>query len=252
LYGKFNDKNYLVYLRNKRVFHKKFHEVAKRDWIGCDKATPEEIRAFLRRYGTGFAKPMIGTQGKGIFVLKAEDATEEMITKLQTDRYLLEEMVEQDERMAFGARSVNTLRMYTLMDRQGHVDVIKVVFRVGVGQAIMDNFHQGGVVYPVDLSTGIVEGRGTLMDFENDVLIHPGTDFTILGFHIPGWQEALDTVFKAAKILPEVRYIGWDVAVTKTGIEIIEGNNMADMDLLQLVGHRMGHRVTYDDFLARM
>ena len=47
-------------------------------------------------------------------------------------------------------------------------------------------------------------------------------------------KEAVETVKKAAMIVPDVRYIGWDVAITEKGPAIIEGNNYAAYDFPQL------------------
>ena len=239
LYKRFNDRKSVPCVNNKSQFHQLYKEVAKRAWIHCGESNKDQVRAFIQQQGRVFAKPNIGTQGFGIAILQAQEVDEELLGKLCSHHYLLEEVVEQDERMSFGGKSVNTLRVYTVIDRQGRIEVIKALLRVGVGDSVVDNFHQGGVVYPVDLSTGIVESMGSLSDFEPVILIHPGTQQSVVGFHVPRWDEVLSTVRKAASITPSLRYIGWDVAITKTGIEIIEGNDMADMDLLHLIGHKV-------------
>ena len=239
LYGRFNDRKAIPFVNDKALFHQTYHEVARRAWICCSPENKEDVADFIRRLGRVFAKPHIGKQGIGITILQASEVDDTLLDKLCRNHYLLEAVVEKDERMSFGGRSVNTLRVYTVIDKQGRIDVIKALLRVGVGDAVVDNFHQGGVVYPVDLSTGIVEGKGALADFEPVILIHPGTDLTVVGFHIPRWEEVLATVRKAASITPELRYVGWDVAIAKNGIEIIEGNDMADMDLLHLIGHKV-------------
>lgn len=42
---------------------------------------------------------------------------------------------------------------------------------------------------------------------------------------IPMWDKVLETVTNAAKLIPQVRFIGWDIAITNSGVEIIEGNH---------------------------
>lgn len=56
-------------------------------------------------------------------------------------------------------------------------------------------------------------------------IYHPGTQIKMVGYQIPLWQEVLDSVASAAKHIPGCRYIGWDVAITPHGIEMIEGNH---------------------------
>ena len=57
---------------------------------------------------------------------------------------------------------------------------------------------------------------------------HPDTDVRIEGFQIPHWPEILEIVSKGASAFPELRTIGWDVAVTTTGIFLLEGNHNWD------------------------
>ena len=49
-------------------------------------------------------------------------------------------------------------------------------------------------------------------------------------------KEAKEMILKAAMEVPQIRYIGWDVAVTPTGPAIIEGNVYCAHDFWQLPG----------------
>jgi len=53
---------------------------------------------------------------------------------------------------------------------------------------------------------------------------HPTTKEKIVGFKVPLFKEAVELVKKAAKIAPEVGYVGWDVAISVDGPVIVEGN----------------------------
>ena len=46
----------------------------------------------------------------------------------------------------------------------------------------------------------------------------------IYGFKVPFYEEACQMVKEASKVVPSVRYVGWDVAITNKGPVIIEGN----------------------------
>jgi hypothetical protein len=56
----------------------------------------------------------------------------------------------------------------------------------------------------------------------------------MLGFVVPNYDIAVDAVKRAAKVVPDVRYIGWDVAITPEGCELIEANHDADPNFHQL------------------
>ena len=66
--------------------------------------------------------------------------------------------------------------------------------------------------------------------------IHPGTDIVMLGYRIPNWDKVIEGSEKAAEMLPQIRIIGWDVAITEDGIELIEGNHNPDYELFEFLG----------------
>jgi hypothetical protein len=58
----------------------------------------------------------------------------------------------------------------------------------------------------------------------------------MLGFKLPNWHIAIDSVIKAAEKLPQCRFIGWDVAITTKGIELIEGNHNPGIFTMESLG----------------
>jgi hypothetical protein len=76
------------------------------------------------------------------------------------------------------------------------------------------------------------------VDKKKDVYkVHPMTGHPIEGFRLPDWEQALEMVAKAASKIPEMAYIGWDVAFSENGPLIIEGNNFPGHDIYQLPAH---------------
>lgn len=53
---------------------------------------------------------------------------------------------------------------------------------------------------------------------------HPITKEKIVGFKVPEFDAAVKLVKEAAKVVPEVAYVGWDVAISASGPVIVEGN----------------------------
>lgn len=71
--------------------------------------------------------------------------------------------------------------------------------------------------------TGVVSAVGydTLgQEYE----VHPDSKVHVTGMSIPRWEEAVRTVCEAAKLVPELKYISWDVVIGEDGIWLIEGN----------------------------
>jgi len=50
---------------------------------------------------------------------------------------------------------------------------------------------------------------------------------------VPHMDKAIALVKDAARLIPEMRYVGWDVAITVDGAAIIEGNNFPSIGLHQ-------------------
>ena len=51
---------------------------------------------------------------------------------------------------------------------------------------------------------------------------------------IPYWKEAVALCKEAALVIPQIRYCGWDVAITPEGPVFIEGNHLPGHDIYQL------------------
>lgn len=76
----------------------------------------------------------------------------------------------------------------------------------------------------IDLETGIISGVGANKSGEV-YEIHPMTGKRIPGTQIPYWDEVKAMCLKAMHVVPQVRFVAWDVAITPTGPVFIEGNS---------------------------
>ena len=84
-----------------------------------------------------------------------------------------------------------------------------------------------------DLKPGVV--FTTAINMENERFIfHPVTGTQIVGFQIPNWDKVLEMVKEMAARVPQVRTIGWDVAVTQDGCCAVEGNSRCDFLICQM------------------
>jgi len=60
---------------------------------------------------------------------------------------------------------------------------------------------------------------------KSDSEIHPVTGVRINGFVVPFWKETIEMITKAALLDARNRSVGWDIAITSQGPELIEGNH---------------------------
>lgn len=216
--------------------YKTFSDFIRRPWIIADKDTdPQAIKDFISSQGVVFAKPNMGDQGKGVMKIKADDskAIEELLFDCKQGAYVVEGAIEQDPDIAtINPSSVNTVRVTTLTDKQGCPQIISVILRAGAPGSHVDNWGAGGVGYNFNLETGICDQYGK--DKKNrKYIFHPGSNKQMLGYKLPHFEEIKDYVIKLGKLVPNVKYIGWDVAITTDGFDLVEMNCPAGHDMFQ-------------------
>ena len=87
----------------------------------------------------------------------------------------------------------------------------------------MDNVSSGGFSANIDPVSGVIISSA-MSRGEERCETHPVTGAVFRGFQMPMWDRVLELVREAAKICPEVRYVGWDVAYNHDGPLLVEGN----------------------------
>jgi hypothetical protein len=117
-------------------------------------------------------------------------------------------------------KSVNTMRMFTFY-KDGESYFLQAVLKIGNG-GVVDNFSSGGM-YTYVSSDGDVYVDA--IDREDNIYTkHPISGEKIVGFKVPMFKEAVELVKECSKIVPEIAYVGWDVAISEEGPVIVEGN----------------------------
>lgn len=231
----YNDPNYMHYFINKNEFNKKFDKFLKREWLVLDGNNEEEFNKFIKNKKEIIAKPLNGTHGDGVIKIKPDKKTYKKLMKEKL--FLVEEVVEQiDEMKKLNPNSVNTIRIITLNEND-KCTIIVASLRIG-NKNIIDNFNGGGMVVPINMKTHTIEFPA--VDRNGRVYHkHPVTKTSIVGFKIPQFDEVEKLVLEASKMIPQVAYIGWDVALSINGPCLIEGNEFPSHDLYQLPPHQV-------------
>lgn len=257
LYKKYCDMDYLHYFVNKDEFNERFEDYLKRDWIKVKGTDKEKVFAFFKKHGIFMAKPIDNFGGVGIEKIETDsfasyDELYHYLTK-EGSNYELEEVIKQHEEVnKLYPNSINTIRVITIVtteDDKPYISIPKeerenaklkchVIYaccRIGNGKCI-DNFTSGGMVTPLDEKTGVI--KFAAMDKKKNVYEnHPVTGCKIKGFKFPYWKEVLEMCEKASFEIPEIGYIGWDVAITPEGPVFVEGNELPGYNLYQLPIH---------------
>lgn len=232
--AKMNDKAYWHHFDDKATFNTLFADQVRRDWIDLRTATPEAFAQWAQGRGDVIGKPIEGSSGQGI--VKYPKGQLPSLADIRAQGIdLLEDWVTQHEDMAaLCPTSVNTLRIATLLGERKE-GIVYAYIRIGNGN-VVDNVDQGGMAAPIDLETGKISGVGADKK-GNRFEKHPMTGKEIPGMQIPYWQEAKDMALAAMRVIPQVRFIAWDVAITPEGPVFIEGNSFPSHAIPQFAAH---------------
>jgi hypothetical protein len=153
---------------------------------------------------------------------------EELIVALGPGARVVEAYVDQHPAYStFNPTSVNTLRIWVLR-REGQVGTRLAFLRIGRQGSLVDNRSAGGIVAPVDVTTGrmavALDGKPSRQEYAT----HPDTGAPIEGVVLPMWVEARTLAEQCLSVFPYMNFAGMDVAMTPIGPVIIEANVEAD------------------------
>lgn len=154
--------------------------------------------------------------------------------------YLIEEKIVQDPVMnVLSGSSLNSVRISTLMTKEGEVLLDFAMLRVGKEGSLTDNLHQGGFVVNIALQDGALGAstfgyRGKEGPWVEEKPVKVSELFE--GGVVPCWKGMVALAKRAAALSPELRTVGWDIALTGNGPVLMEGNDNWDMVIAQILG----------------
>ena len=230
-------------IHGKIAEYKTFADYIRRPWIVADKNTESQVvKDFITKHGVVFAKPNMGDQGKGVIKIKSDENTaiEELLNVCKKDAYVVEGAIEQiPEIAAINLSSINTIRAYTLLKKNGETEILGIMLRVGRKGSHVDNWGSGGVGYDFDIETGVCVGYGRDKK-NNPYIFHPDSNVQMVGFRLPDFEKLKKIIIELTHKVPEARFVGWDIAITPNGYELVEMNCPGGHDFLQAFGKPFG------------
>lgn len=122
----------------------------------------------------------------------------------------------------------NKNECYTVLS-DGEANAVYACIRMGNSDRPVDNINAGGMYSPIDMETGKIAGLACDKQFRV-CEAHPRTGTVLTGYQIPMWDEVIAMCCEAAHVVPQMGYLGWDVAITGDGPLFIEANNMPGHD----------------------
>lgn len=222
----YNSKAHRHLFDDKVEFNKTFADEVGRDWLDVKNATVEELAAFLKKHPRIMTKNPLGVGGDSLAAYTSSEVADVAALRqelIDSGRTLAEQFIEQHPEMArLYPGSINTMRIVTYLDANDKVHVLARVLKIGNG-GFIDNYSNGGMYTMTDESGRALHAA---YDGNGDIYtIHPASGVTIEGFQVPLFDEVLAFADTLARKVPEMPYIGWDIAITPEGPVVIEGNH---------------------------
>lgn len=248
-----NSEEYIVVLSDKLIFNELFRNYLKRDFINLRVSSAEDLKAFLKGKTTVFAKETHGEGGHGITKYKVADIkdVDALYKELkEKDQLLVEDAIIQHEDLnQINPYVVNSFRVITLY-KDGQAHMIANALRIN-----QDDAEVIGCTNDLYFSIG-ADGRidsNVVDDYGNVYDTHPMTGKRFSDVYIHGVSDAFEMCRQAHQRIPQVRYIGWDVAFSVNGPVLVEGNEYPGYGLVQhfkLKDKRTGHLKEVADILG--
>ena len=149
-------------------------------------------------------------------------------------RMIVQRLVENSSAIQLWAGpALSTMRIDTIKPSDAAPFVSRVAYRVpGSMTSSVDNFHQGGAAFPMDVETGILGlGADQVPGGQRHALTHsPATGARVAGEELPGWAAACELACRLHENLTGVISVGWDLGLTDDGPVAIEANFPPGLD----------------------
>ena len=226
----------LYVLRNKSILldrlKKSCPRFLKREYINLSDCTFADFSNFIERNPKFIAKVIDGAGGKDIKVydLKLQQIDLKVLYDELSARntLFLEGYISNEKTLNhISPYSLSTVRIHTLRTGKNNenIEIVGIPFiRLGTNKKEINN--SDSIIARIDTETGKIVGKilSSKSLTPQKGMLHPDTKVTLENYFLPFWSEVKEAAIAAAELIPEVNFIGWDIALCDDGAVIIEGN----------------------------
>ena len=255
----------------KQYLAKYYFVIAKRQGETCIRtlqdipegysASFDEIFRLLRSEGLLALKPSSGTHGDGFYRMEyadgkylingSEQTTEEiveMIAGFKSIYIITEYLFMHHELRKIYPHSVNTIRVAVVNQHGNEPKIMQTYMRIGSSKSgYTDNVGYGGICAKIDIDTGRYHSPEQIYKHRfTPCPEHPDTGVRVEGV-VPNWEYMKEGVKGICRFMPELEYLGFDIAITDDGFKVIEIN--IHQDLHKVAEHSQEFKDFYRDKL---
>ena len=268
-----NDKTTTRYVMEpyKQYLAKYYYDIIKMSGETCIKALQDIPEGFepsfdgifklLRQEKLLALKPSSGTHGDGFYrmeyadgkyLINGKEMTEDeivgMISGFKSVYVITEYLFMHHELKKIYPNAVNTIRVAVVNQSAYEPKIMQTYMRIGSSKSgFTDNVGYGGICAKIDTATGRYYCPEQLRDHKfTPCPKHPDTGVEIEGI-VPNWDYMCEGVLNICRFMPELEYLGFDIAITDDGFKIIEIN--IHQDLHKVAEHSPEFKQFYQDKL---
>ena len=268
-----NDKTTTRYVMEpyKQYLAKYYYDIIKMSGETCIKALQDIPEGFepsfdgifklLRQEKLLALKPSSGTHGDGFYrmeyadgkyLINGKEMTEDeivgMISGFKSVYVITEYLFMHHELKKIYPNAVNTIRVAVVNQSAYEPKIMQTYMRIGSSKSgFTDNVGYGGICAKIDTATGRYYCAEQLRNHKfTPCPKHPDTGVEIEGI-VPNWDYMCEGVLNICRFMPELEYLGFDIAITDDGFKIIEIN--IHQDLHKVAEHSPEFKQFYQDKL---
>lgn len=182
--------------------------------------TTDEAQNILYDYdGEVVLKEDLGFGGHNVKFIKSKEL--KFNNYAQISSYIIQPVVEQHHNLyRLNDKALNTMRVLTYLNGEGTVDIKYSYLRFGVGDSRVDNTSSGGGFCFIKSDNHLAKIARDKFGFEIGER-HPDTGILFQSVAVPSYEKVLQECIKSHKIFPYFKFIGWDVAIDKSGDPVL-------------------------------
>lgn len=206
-------------------------------WYDGEEMLFSSIESILKKSFNAFCKEVNGESGIGAFPLSVanghlycrdkEISIEELKNRFGNATFIIQEKLQNHPDIdKVYSKSLNTIKLITILNDDGTVVFFDSVMRFGAGDSFVDNASRGGLFVGIEKDGRLQEVGYHEPGINKKNLVvhgaHPDTGIRFGGMMIPYWDELLVTAKRFHRFFYGIPSIGWDIAITPDGFVFTE------------------------------
>ncbi len=212
------EKRYLIVSKNE--FNHRFDKYIKRDWLLLDEKNNEEFRLFIKSRDFIFVPALDNHKPEIIDITRSNEwqLHQELIN---TNHYIVEEIVKHHNKFnIITDQTLITIKFITLLNNnQVHI----------LGCYLDIEINEEKYYIPIDITSG----KTLTKAINNNEIVDNINDYQVKSFKIPLWKTTLKMVEQLPYVIPELKYVSFEVAITDKEPILISASDEPNYLILQ-------------------